>query len=156
MDDQERELLAFACWTLDKVAKSYLRACWKLRLAMLGELRVDHGVLKCEPSYECVAELKQKQDERRSASRVISPKDLETHWRPWTRGPSRRANKSSRKRGAFYVVWRGRQTGLFYKWSDCMRSVANFAGARFRGYGSWWAAEEAWERGLPDPSSGGS
>ena len=22
-DDQERELLAFACWTLDKVAKSY-------------------------------------------------------------------------------------------------------------------------------------
>ena len=30
---------AFACWTLDKVAKSYLRAYWKLRLAMLGELR---------------------------------------------------------------------------------------------------------------------
>ena len=78
-DDQERELLAFACWTLDKVAKSYLRACWKLRLAMLGELRVDHGVLKCEPSYECVADLKQKQDERRPATCVVSPKDLETH-----------------------------------------------------------------------------
>ena len=25
-DGQERELLAFACWTLDKVAKPYLRA----------------------------------------------------------------------------------------------------------------------------------
>jgi hypothetical protein len=36
---------------------------------MLGELRVDHGVPKCEPSYECVAELKQKQDERPSESR---------------------------------------------------------------------------------------
>ena len=55
---------------------------------MLGELRVDHGVLKCVPSDECVAELKQKQDERRPATCVVSPKELETH-------------KSSRKKGCF-------------------------------------------------------
>ena len=46
----EKELQALALWTMDKVAKAYLRACWRLRGALLGDLRVEHGVLKRDPS----------------------------------------------------------------------------------------------------------
>jgi hypothetical protein len=101
--EDDCELLAFACWTLDKVAKSYLRACWKLRLAMLDKLRV-----KCEPSYGCVTgNLKQKHDERRPATLAWL---AQRNWRR-TGGPQTR-NKSSRKIK--------RDAGLFYKLSDCM------------------------------------
>ena len=45
----------------------------------------------------------------------------------------------------FFVVWHGRETGLFYKWADCMRSVANVAKAKFKGFATLAEAEEAWE-----------
>ena len=41
---------AFARWTLDKLAKNFLLACWRLRGAYLGELQVERGVLKHTPS----------------------------------------------------------------------------------------------------------
>ena len=36
---------AFARWTLDKLAKNFLLACWRLRGAYLGELQVERAVL---------------------------------------------------------------------------------------------------------------
>ena len=51
----EGNLQAFALWAMDKLAKAYLRVCWRLRGAMMGELRVVHGVLKCDPSGHSVA-----------------------------------------------------------------------------------------------------
>ena len=70
----------------------------------------------------------------------------EESWRDWLQVDERRSsNRRRRGRAAFYVVWRGRETGIFYKWADCMRSVANVAKAKFKGFVTWAEAEEAWE-----------
>ena len=37
---------------------------------------------------------------------------------------------------AYYVVLVGRTRGLFYRWQDCMKSVANYEGAVFQGFRS--------------------
>ena len=57
-----------------------------------------------------------------------------------------RERKRERESGAFYVVWRGREEGLFYSWPGCVRSVANFPGAKFKGFRTLREAEEAQRR----------
>ena len=34
----------------------------------------------------------------------------------------------------YYVVWRGRRTGLFSSWSECERQVRGFAGAQYKAF----------------------
>lgn len=41
----------------------------------------------------------------------------------------------------FYVVWAGRQPGVYDNWSDCEEQVLNFPGAKYKGFAS--AAEAA-------------
>ena len=48
-------------------------------------------------------------------------------------------------KGKYYVVWKGRQTGLFASWADCARQVNGVAGAEFKAYGSRAEAEAAWQ-----------
>jgi len=48
-------------------------------------------------------------------------------------------------RKAAYVVFRGRQTGVFETWEDCEQQVHKFPGQHQRGYNSVKEAEEAWE-----------
>ena len=43
----------------------------------------------------------------------------------------------------FYVVWSGRQTGIFTDWPSTHRAVDGYAGARFRSFATWAEAEEA-------------
>lgn len=45
----------------------------------------------------------------------------------------------------FYVVWKGRQAGIFGSWEECARQVSGFAGAEYKAYGSRAAAEAAWQ-----------
>ena len=45
----------------------------------------------------------------------------------------------------FYVVWKGRQTGIFASWDECARQVSGFAGAEYKAYSSRAAAEAAWQ-----------
>ena len=47
----------------------------------------------------------------------------------------------------FYVVWSGRQTGIFTDWATTQRAVEKFAGARFKSFPSRAAAEQAFGRG---------
>ena len=51
--------------------------------------------------------------------------------------------KKKRHRSAFFVVFAGRETGVFSTWDDCMRSVANVARAKFEGFNSLEEAEKA-------------
>jgi hypothetical protein len=37
---------------------------------------------------------------------------------------------------AFYVVITGRECGIFHHWSDCLKSIAIFNGAMFKGFDS--------------------
>lgn len=63
----------------------------------------------------------------------------------------------------FYVVWRGRETGIFTDWPSCQRSVDKFPDARFKSFPSRAEAEAAFNAGAPGravrktkPSAGGA
>lgn len=43
----------------------------------------------------------------------------------------------------FYVVWSGREPGIFTTWAECQAQVRGFAGARFKAYPSRAEAEKA-------------
>lgn len=43
----------------------------------------------------------------------------------------------------YYVVWKGRRTGLFSSWEECSAQVTGFTGAQYKGFATRRAAEEA-------------
>jgi ribonuclease HI len=43
----------------------------------------------------------------------------------------------------FYVVWKGRRTGVFTSWKECAAQVQGFTGARFKSFPTRLAAEQA-------------
>ena len=47
----------------------------------------------------------------------------------------------------FYVVWSGRQTGVFTDWATVQRAVDKYTGARFKSFPTRAEAEEAFARG---------
>ena len=47
----------------------------------------------------------------------------------------------------FYVVWSGRQTGVFTNWPAVQRAVDKYAGARFKSFPTRAEAEQAFARG---------
>jgi ribonuclease HI len=47
----------------------------------------------------------------------------------------------------FYVVWAGRQTGVFTNWPTAQRAVTGYAGARFKSFSTREEAEQAFHRG---------
>lgn len=48
-----------------------------------------------------------------------------------------------RKKPKFYVVWKGRKTGVFTTWEDCSNQVTTFEGAKFKSFESMNQAELA-------------
>ena len=50
----------------------------------------------------------------------------------------------------FYVVWAGRQTGIFTDWTTTRRAVDKFTGARFKSFATRAEAEQAFRRGGGD------
>jgi ribonuclease HI len=47
------------------------------------------------------------------------------------------------KKAKFYVVWKGRQTGIFENWNDCHAQIQGFAGAEYKSFLTRRLAEEA-------------
>ncbi len=45
----------------------------------------------------------------------------------------------------FYVVWKGRKTGIFSNWEECAAQVQGFTGARFKSFPNRAAAVEAFK-----------
>jgi ribonuclease HI len=43
----------------------------------------------------------------------------------------------------FYVVWKGRETGIFTSWAECEKQVKGFVGAEFKAFGTRQEAESA-------------
>ncbi len=43
----------------------------------------------------------------------------------------------------YYVVWKGRKTGIFSSWEACAAQVQGFAGARYKSFTNRLAAEQA-------------
>jgi len=48
------------------------------------------------------------------------------------------------KKNKFYVVWRGKQPGVYDTWEACSAQVNGYAGAEYKGFESRAAAEEAY------------
>lgn len=51
----------------------------------------------------------------------------------------------------FYVVWAGRQTGIFTDWPTAHQSVDKFTGARFKSFATRAEAEQAFHGGTVTP-----
>lgn len=77
--------------------------------------------------------------------------------RPAVLGPvlerSARLSKAAQK---YYIVWKGRRTGLFTRWDDCAASVQGFPGAQYLSFDNLEAAQKAlagrYEDHLKDPA----
>ncbi|GAB2794136.1 ribonuclease H family protein [Rhabdobacter roseus] len=50
------------------------------------------------------------------------------------------------KKQKYYVVWQGRQTGVFTDWKECEAQIKGFEDARFKSFDSLKEAEEAIHR----------
>lgn len=48
-------------------------------------------------------------------------------------------------RQKYYVVWKGRRTGIFENWEACQRQIRGFSGAQYKSFPSREVAEQAWE-----------
>lgn len=53
------------------------------------------------------------------------------------------------KKQKFYVVWQGRQTGIFQRWDEAEMHVKDFPGARFKSFENLTEATEAYREGPP-------
>ena len=51
----------------------------------------------------------------------------------------------------YYVVWSGRQTGVFGSWDECRQQVDGFQGAKYKGFPTKDAAEAAFQAGPEKP-----
>ena len=47
----------------------------------------------------------------------------------------------------YYVVWQGRETGIFYDWDTCKKQIDKFAGAKYKSFKSLTEAESAFRSG---------
>lgn len=47
------------------------------------------------------------------------------------------------KKNKFYVIWRGRKTGIFESWAECKVEIDGFDGAQYKGYPTLHEAQQA-------------
>lgn len=45
----------------------------------------------------------------------------------------------------YYVVWKGKETGIFTSWEECKKAVAGFTGAQFKSFKSLEEAQKAYQ-----------
>lgn len=52
-----------------------------------------------------------------------------------------------------YVVWKGRNPGIYYTWDECKKQIDGFANPQYKSYTSLDAAKEAFSKPLSNTSS---
>lgn len=55
----------------------------------------------------------------------------------------------------FYVVWKGRETGIFTDWNTCKKQVDAFPGARYKSFKTQFEAEAAFKGNGPSIKASG-
>ena len=61
---------------------------------------------------------------------------LRKNWKQWEPPKEKfwkKCGKKTRGRANFYVVYKGKNTGVYYKWSDCKQAIAADDTAKFKG-----------------------
>jgi len=55
----------------------------------------------------------------------------------------------TKQKKKFYVVWKGKETGVFDSWDDCKRQIQGFTGAQYKSFKTKEAAESAFNEESP-------
>ena len=132
-----------AAWLFDRISKDYLVRCWKARRMVVGDLKVSHGTLtrsviplrSLPPPVICKPRFRP---------------ECRRQWLQWS--PLADNVASANRRGTphgFFVVWCGRQRGVFTRWCDAKASVAGHPDAKFRGFDDHSLATLAFAAGPP-------
>ena len=50
----------------------------------------------------------------------------------------------SKKKAAYYVVWQGKEPGIYDSWEECEKRVKGAEGAKYKGFATRSEAEKAW------------
>ena len=108
-----------ALWLVDFASKNFIADCWRQRGKFLSGLA----------SFSNFVPLKIPVPTKK-AVQVWAPNTRSSKWTKEVRG------RHCSGRAAFYIVVKGRKCGVFYKWEDCLASVANFDQAVFFGANS--------------------
>ena len=56
----------------------------------------------------------------------------------------------SKAKNKYYVVWKGRKPGIYASWKACEAQVKGFQGAKYKGFPTKAAADDAWKRNPED------
>ena len=54
------------------------------------------------------------------------------------------------KKNKYYVVWKGKKTGVFTSWDTCKKQVAGFEGAQYKAFAEKAEAEKAFKKSYND------
>lgn len=54
------------------------------------------------------------------------------------------------KKGKFYVVWKGKQPGIYDSWKACKKTIAGYAGAEYKSFESFDMAKKAYNGSYTD------
>ena len=152
-DALEVTQMAQSIWGLDKACKNFLVAAWRLRASVVGRLSAKGGRLSVStplrlPSAESILDSQSQEVQPVSVSQILKWREFWLAFQPRDAvDPSKRQRKKGRV--PFYVVWVGREVGIFMSWRECADSIFNFPGARFRGFFSLPEAQAALEAGPP-------
>jgi hypothetical protein len=139
---------AKARYVMDKVAKNYLRICWRARQQKMGRFRLqfrdgrsrlifDEGWRSTVPEDESIAKAVTNMTRNARASIGVSDNLAgDGGWKEWVvRGTGMDWHGAkNRKKRKYFKVWRGRTLGVFYKWRDCWRSIRHTQNPSFKGY----------------------
>ena len=137
------EAWAKACWILDKATKNFLMTCWRIRECTMGNLTVRSGRIVQEPPTPRALRAFSTQRHQDMPPPTV-PADRRWDWSRWLPRPNITWRRTGKKGPAnFYVVYKGRNRGLYYKWSDVLPAIAGLADARFQGFHSLTDATQA-------------
>jgi hypothetical protein len=95
-------------WLVDLASKNFIANCWRQRGRFVSGLASFNSVQLNIPVPT------------KKAVQVWAPNTRSAKWSKEARG------RHCSGRAAFYIVVKGRKCGVFYKWEDCLASVANF------------------------------
>jgi hypothetical protein len=134
---------AKAMWLFDKISKNYISRCWKARTARQGSFTIKGGQLVCiEPATPSAVFAAP----RCGVAGISYDKSLSHEWLAHIPKPSS-GSRARNSAANFYVVWVGRSTGIFHKYSSVHALVSGFPGAKFKGFDSLEKAQVALRRG---------
>ena len=122
-------------------------ACWRIRQVAMGRPRIENGQLRhtrTQVGDLTVTEMLEQQSKPLQPSHDRCMRTPLTLWLPKPKAQHKAG--TDKTRAAFYIVFSGRTTGLFYKWTDCLWSTKGYPNARAKGYRTLPAAMAAWNK----------